>query len=133
MIYPEQSLPRDTGLFGSLRALGATLLALIRSRTELIAIELQEERERRKEMLVLALLAALFLALGLLLVAFLIVALFWDTHRLLAIGGVTLLYLGIGGWALLQLRNKLRASSPPFSATLREFENDLEVLRRQHD
>jgi len=131
LTHPEQPLPHGTGFVGSLRALGATLLALIRSRAELIAIELQEERERSKEMLVL--LAALFLALGLLLVAFLIVALFWDTHRLLAIGGVTLLYLGIGGVALLKLRNKLRKSSPLFSATLYEFENDLEVLRRHHD
>jgi uncharacterized membrane protein YqjE len=122
--------PRGSGLAGSLRNLGASVLALIRTRVELVATELAEEKERRKEMLVLAVTAALFLALGLLLVAFLVVVLFWDSYRLIAICGVTLLYLGIGAWALLTLRRKVRENPPPFAATLAEFDQDMELLRR---
>lgn len=121
--------PRGVGLSGSLRALGATLLALVGVRAELIAIELQEETGRARQKLILVVLAALFLAMGLLLAAFLVVVLFWETHRMLAAGAVTLLYLGIGGWALVRLREMSRNSPPPFAATLSEFANDLRLLR----
>jgi uncharacterized membrane protein YqjE len=129
----DPTAPRRPGLAGSLRNLGASVLALIRTRIELIATELAEEKERRKEMLVLAVIAALFLALGLLLVAFLVVVLFWDSYRLIAICSVTLLYLGIGAWALLALRRKVRESPPPFAATLAEFDKDLQLLRRRDE
>ena len=120
--------PLGTGLPGALRALGATLLALVCARAKLIAIELQEEKARAGQKLVLVVLAALFLAMVMLLAAFLVVALFWDTHRMLAAGGVTLLYLAIGGWALLRLRQMNHNSPPPFSATMGEFANDLRLL-----
>jgi len=121
--------PLGTGLLGSLRALGATLLALVCDRAELIAVELQEERARAGQKLVMVVLAALFLAMGMLLAAFLVVVLFWDTHWMLAAGGVTLLYLGIGGWALVRLREMNHNSPPLFSATMSEFANELKLLR----
>jgi uncharacterized membrane protein YqjE len=121
--------PPGTGLPGSLHALGATLLALVCARVKLIAIELQEEKARAGQKLVLVVLTALFLAMGMLLAAFLVVVLFWDTHRMLAAGGVTLLYLGIGSWALVRLREMNHNSPPPFSATMSEFADDLKLLR----
>jgi uncharacterized membrane protein YqjE len=117
------------GLRGSLRALGMDFLALACARAELISVELQEERARAEQKLVLGTIAALFLGIGLLLAALLVVVLFWDSHRALAASGVALLYLGIGGWALLRLRKITRDSPPPFSATMSEFENDLRLLR----
>ena len=121
--------PLGTGLPGTLRALAATLLALVGARAELIGIELQEETVRARQKLVLVVLAALFLAMGLLLAAFLVVVLFWETHRILAAGGVTLFYLGIGGWAVVRLREMSRNSPPPFAVTMSEFANDLRLLR----
>lgn len=121
--------PLGAGLPGSLRGLGATLLALVCARAELIVIELQEEKERAGQKLVLVILAALFLTMGLLLAAFLVVVLFWETHRMLAAGSVTLLYLGIGGWALARLREMNHNSPLPFSVTMSEFANDLKLLR----
>lgn len=123
------SSPSGTGLSGSLRALGATLLGLVCARVELITVELQEERARAGQKLVLGVLAALFLAMGMLLAAFLVVVLFWETQRMLAAGGITLLYLGIGGWALLRLRQMNHNNPPPFSATMSEFADDLRMLR----
>ena len=132
-MHQDPAAPREPGLIGSLRNLGATTLALIRTRVELVATEFAEEKERRKEMLILAVVGALFLALGLLLVAFFVVVLFWDNYRLLATGGVTLAYLGIGAWALVKLRRKIRESPPPFAATLAEFENDLALLKKRDE
>jgi uncharacterized membrane protein YqjE len=124
----ENDAPQP-GPLDSLRALGATFLALIGTRAELVVVELREEGERRKEMLVLAGVAAVFLGLGLLLLAFFVVVLFWDTHRIAATAAVTLVYLGIGAGALARLREKSRASPPPFEATLAEFAKDLEMLK----
>ena len=132
-MHQDPAALREPGLIGSLRNLGATTLALIRTRVELVATEFAEEKERRKEMLILAVVGALFLALGLLLVAFFVIVLFWDNYRLLATGGVTLAYLGIGAWALVKLRRKIRESPPPFAATLAEFENDLALLKKRDE
>ncbi len=122
-----------SGPLDSLRSLGATFLALIGTRAELLVVELREEGERRKEMLVLAGAAVVFLALGLALAAFLVVLVFWDTHRLAAAGAVTLLYLAIGALAILRLKQKARASPPPFAATLAEFAKDLEMLKARDE
>ena len=125
----ESQPPFGAAPLASLRALGSTLLELIGTRAELAVVELREEGERRKEMLVLALAASLFLGLGLLLAAFFVIALFWDTHRLAATAGVTLLYLGIAAFAFARLRGKQRDSPPAFEATLRELAADRELLR----
>ena len=106
--------PRDAA-----RALGQTVLALLRARMELIGVELGEEAERRKLQLLLGVVAAVFLFAGL----------FWDTWRVGAIATVTFAYLAIGAWALLRLRAVLRDNPPPFSATLAEFRNDLDMLK----
>lgn len=105
------------------------MLALLSARAELASIELKEEAERRKRLTVLALVAVLFLGAGLLLLAFLVVVVFWDTHRDAALAAVTLAYIIVGAWAFARFRAALRDSPAPFSATLAEFRNDLDMLR----
>lgn len=122
-----------SGPAASLRALGATLLELVGSRVELAVVELREEGERRKGMLVLAAVGALFMALGLLLMAGFIVLLFWDTHRLAALGIVTLVYLGIAAFCFVRLRQQQLEAPPPFEATLRELAADREMLGGRHE
>jgi len=125
--------PAATGAVDSARALGASLMALLGARVELIAIELKEGAERRKQMVVLAMVAAIFLALSLLLLAFGVVVYFWESQRMAAILGVTLLYAGVGAWAYLRFQEVARNSPPPFSATLGEFEKDLDFLRGRNE
>ena len=122
-----------TGVFASLSALGATLYDAAGTRVELALVELREQGERRRELLVLAFVGGVFLAMGLLLVAFFVVVLFWDTYRIAAIAGVTLLYLGVGAAALLRMRAKARAMPPPFEATLRELAADREMFKEKRE
>lgn len=122
-------IPPGTNLPGSLRALGASLIALVCDRAELIAVEFQEGKARDTQKIVLVIVAALFIAMGMLLAAILVIVLLWDTHRLLAAGGVTALYLAIGGATLMRLRAIRRDSPAPFSATMSEFANDARLLR----
>ena len=121
------------GLLESLRALAATFLDAAATRFELAITELREQGERRKALLVLAAIAGVFFMLGLLLAALFVVVLFWDTHRLAALGGVTLVYLGIGVGALLKMRAQARETPPPFEATLRELAADRDMLRGRHE
>ena len=127
---PQTQSAADRGNpLAALRSLGATFLGLLGTRAELAVLELREEGERRKEMLLLAAVAGLFFALALLLATFFIVLLFWDTHRLAAVGAVTLVYLAVATFALVRLKQKMRASPPPFEATLAELAKDAEALK----
>ena len=117
-----------TGPVDSLRALGATVMELVAARAELAMVELREQGEWRKDIIALAALAAVFLALGMLLVTLFVLALFWDTHRLAAIAGMAFLYLGIAAGAYGRMRVKMALAPPPFEATLREFAADRDLL-----
>src|SRR5260370_12438534 len=77
---------RAEGLFESLRNLARTFLAVVQTRIEIFASEIDEERTRLARIAVLAALAALCIALAVILLVFFLVVLFWDTNRLLAIG-----------------------------------------------
>ena len=92
-------------------------------------MELREEFERRKGMLVLAVLAVTFLHMAMLLLTLLVAVVFWDTHRVGAVGIMAALYLAFGATALIRLRIAVAASPAPFAATLGELDRDLADLR----
>ena len=117
------------GPLESLRSMGTDLVALVETRLELALVELREEGERRKGMVVWGAITAVFLALAVLLLAFLVVVVFWDTHRVGAIVGVTLAYAAVGFGALARLRAAQAAAAPPFEATRAELRKDIEALR----
>ena len=129
----DRDPPEEAGLLASTRRFGATLLEALGNRAELAMVEFREEADRRKEFLALAAAGAVFLALGLLLAALFVVVCFWDTHRLTALGGVTVLYLAIAAVAFARLRARVEASPPPFEATLRELAADAALLRGKAD
>lgn len=69
----------------TLGRIAATLLAIIRTRVELAAVEMEEETLRFLGYLALSPLALLCLGLAIVLGTFFIIALFWDTHRVASI------------------------------------------------
>jgi len=117
----------------SLRSLAGSFVALVRTRVELAVLELREDGERRKDMVVLAAAAGAFLAMGALIFAVFVVVLFWDTHRVAAAGVMTALYFAIGLFALLRLKQLRAEAPPPFEATLAELARDVEALRGEHE
>jgi uncharacterized membrane protein YqjE len=121
--------PIDAGLPGSLRALAVTLMMLVSDRVELAIIELQEERARAKQKFLLMVLATFFFAMGMVTATALVILLFWETHQILAVGGLTVVYFAIGFWSLIRLRQMLSNNPPPFTATINEFVDDLKQLR----
>jgi uncharacterized membrane protein YqjE len=118
---------------GSLHGLGATLLALVRTRVALAGVELREETQRAVGLLLLAGTALLFFGAALVVAALLVAAAFRDTHPVLALAGMTALYATIGIAILLRIRTSLKAAPLPFAASVQEFEDDLALLGDRHE
>jgi uncharacterized membrane protein YqjE len=118
------------GSFGSLRRLGAAVLALGRIKLELVALEWQEEKTRIAQLLLYATLGSLLAGFGLLALAITITVLLWDTpQRMLALT-ITTVVLGAGAavsiWRMFKL---LRPASPMLATTVSELERDEATLR----
>ena len=117
------------GILHSLKMLGATLASAFHTRVELFVTELEEERERFKQTLVLALLAVFGFAMGVILLTIFVVALFWQNGWIGAIGGLALIYLGVATIAAFKLRAIFLTRSGLFPATLAELAKDRDRLK----
>lgn len=116
------------GLLASLRNLAATVVGILQARLELLATELEEERLRVVQIAFWALIAIFFIALGVLMLTLFIVVLFWDSHRVLIIALLAAVYLAAGIVLALMVRDKARAKSKLFSASLAELAKDRDQL-----
>lgn len=125
----EESQAAPEGLFESLKTLSVSLVSIVHTRLELLSTDVAEEREQLTSFLVLVLVALGCLGVGVVLLAMLVVVAFWDTHRLLALSGMTGLFLmagiGLGWFALHRVRTKPRL----FEASLNELSKDRQKLR----
>src|SRR5262249_6273688 len=95
---------------------------------ELVATELEEERNRLLRLLLLTLAAGFFFALGTILLTFFIIVLAWDTHRILAAGLLTAAYFAIGALFAMSARDAAKAHAKLFAATLAELKKDRDEL-----
>ena len=116
------------GLLHSLRTLAGTLLAAAQTRLEILASEIEEERLRLEQLVVLGLAAAFCAGMGVLLVVLFIVVYFWDTSRLTAIAVVAIVFAAAGAGLLMLRSQTARAAPMPFAATIAEFERDRAAL-----
>jgi uncharacterized membrane protein YqjE len=125
----EESHAASGGLFESLKTLSVSLVSIVHTRLELLSSDVAEEREQLTAFLVLVLVALGFLGVGVVLLAILIVVAFWETHRILALAGLTGLFLttgaGLGWFAMHRIRTKPRL----FEASLAELSKDRQHLR----
>ena len=116
------------GLLDSVRALARTLIALSKTRLEIVFTEIEEERLRIANQIVLVVVAGFFLVVGALLGVSFIVVLLWDTHRLLTLGLMALASLGAGIGMLMLFNARARSKPKLFQASLGELSRDLERL-----
>jgi len=124
-----QPRPAGGSLLASAKTFVATLIAIIGTRLEIAAGELEEERLRLTGILAYAALVFLFAALGLIFLSLLVVAVFWDEHRIAALGCITVIYVVLTVLAAAQLRRRLSEKSRLFSTTVDELRKDQERLQ----
>ncbi len=120
-------------LLDSLRSLTGTLVETLRTRLELLSLDLEEAKLRFLSLLLLGALAFLGFALGMVLAVFWLVAVFWDTHRLLVMGLLTGFFLGGGALALAVLAWKAGKGPGLFAATIAELRKDRDALGRARE
>lgn len=125
---PAQQGAQSEGLLRSLRSLLASLIALARTRLELLSTELEDERLRFLQLLAWACAAALFLALGAVMLNVFVLALFWDVNRVLAAFLLAVGWLALGVVLGIHVRNKAREKSRLFAASLAELAKDRDQL-----
>jgi uncharacterized membrane protein YqjE len=126
---PTPDTGGSPGFFHSFRGLLAILSSALHTRLELFVTELEEERERLKQTLVLMLLLFFGLSFGFILLNIFIVAIFWEQGWIAAIGCLAAVYLGIGIAAALKLRSAVLQRHGLFPATLAELGKDRDHLR----
>ena len=117
------------GLLHSIKHLAQTLLGAAQTRLEILATEIEEERVRLEQLLLVALAAAFCLAMGIVLAIALVVLYFWDTHRLAAVGMLAAAFLAAGVVFGLILRYKAKTGPTPFAITRGELAKDRAMLR----
>lgn len=118
------------GVSGPVRRLGASLLALGRIRLELLAIEVQEEKDRIASLLLWAVLTALMAGFAAVFVALFITVALWDSYRLAALGVSAALFIGLAVWGAWRVRG-LTADQPTlFQSSIAELRHDSDALRR---
>ena len=125
----EQEGSARGGLLYSVKHLATSLLAAARTRLEILVTEIEEERVRLEQMLLVALGAVFCLGMGVVLSVFFVVVLFWDTHRLAAVGSLAGGFLALGVVLGLVLRDKAKSRPRLFAATRGELAKDQAVLR----
>lgn len=127
----EQTADARRGLFDSLKGFAASLVAIVHTRLDLLSTDVEEARDRLISALVMLVVALFCLGVGVLLLALLIVVAFWDTHRLLALAGVTIAFLAGGMAAFGGARHILSSGPKLFAASLAELAKDRQHLTQR--
>ena len=115
------------GIFASLRRLLKTVLAIAQNRLELLLVELQEERWRFFDALLLAGAVLILAAMTLMVATITMVVVCVEANRLDLLVALMLLYLAATIVAFWRLRTRLK-NWAPFSATLAELKKDKACL-----
>jgi uncharacterized membrane protein YqjE len=115
---------QNAGVLGSLRNLAATLVAVARTRIEILSTEVEEEKIRIGQMLLFGVAALFFLGLGIIFASAFLTVLFWETHRLFVLGSLAFLFLAAGVIAVRLLQSKAREKSCLFADSLGELAKD---------
>ena len=128
------STPADAaGVSGPARRLAASLLALGRIRLELLALEVEEEKERLAALMFWAVLGALLTGFSAVLVVMFVTVALWDSHRLAVLGVSALLFGSAAGWAVWQVRQRSAQGPSLFRASIGELRQDAAALDPSQD
>jgi len=125
---PGPGTREGLGLFASLRRMLATLVELVHVRLELVGVEIQAEAQRAASLLLWAFGAVLCAVVAVVLLAVTVLIAFWDTHRLLAAGGVTAFFAIAATGMALYVRHRVRTRPRMFAGSLDELKRDAAAL-----
>ena len=117
------------GVIAALRSLAANAVGIVQTRLELLANEVEEERARTLQILLLASIALFCAAVGLLLLTTWVVVALWEQYRLATLAVLAAGYLTAAGLALRKLKAKKAERPKLFSTSLAEVARDRDLLK----
>jgi uncharacterized membrane protein YqjE len=126
----EAGAPRPPGLIGSLTRLGRTAVGLLRTRLEILATEIEEERIRFSQLALVVAAIAFCVQMAVLLFVVLMVVVMWESHRVITLGIFSAGFLVAGVALALWLRHRLRTRPRMFASTLGELGKDEDRLKQ---
>lgn len=118
------------GIVASARRLGNSVLGLLRTRVELFAVELQEEKLRALDLVLWVALAVALVVAAILLSIGTLALFLWQRAGYAGLIGLAAGVLAAAGAVFLLLRRKIARGPEPFAATVGEFRKDMECLRQ---
>lgn len=119
----------STGLIGDVKGIASTGLRAIRTRLELAAIEITEQKEWAMRFLVVAVAGLYFVTFGLMLAIFALA--FWasEANRPAIIGAFAGVFVLAGVGAIAYLVNESKQRQPLFKDTIAVLKGDEQALR----
>jgi uncharacterized membrane protein YqjE len=121
--------PAGARLLASVQAMSATLVAIFQTRLALLATEVEEEKQRLLAVLGWGAVAIMMGTVACVFLAGFITVLCWDTHPLLALGGLTLAFAGACLWAVRRVNQVVQAPGGMLAASLAELQADHDALK----
>jgi uncharacterized membrane protein YqjE len=122
------SEPESFGLFGSIRRALGTVLALVQSRVELIAVELREEKKRALSVVIWGVTLAFLGFMSVVALMGLVVFLLWE-NALAVLIGFSAFFLVLALGSLFAMRSKL--GKIPFEETVAQLRKDRESVSKE--
>ena len=116
------------GLFAATKGIAATILAGGKTRLELLGNEIEVEKLRAMQLILMAQGMVFCFGVGTLLVVALFTALFWDS-RLLVLGASATLFLVFGGVFYTLFKRATHRPEHIFAASIAELQEDLRQLK----
>lgn len=113
----------------SVSRLAGTFIAILQTRLELIAIEVEEESLRFFSYFFFALAAMFCIGMALLLGVLLIVVIYWDSHRVPVLVSLMAFFVLSSALIMLGVRKHYRMKPRMLSHTLTELSRDIERLK----
>jgi uncharacterized membrane protein YqjE len=121
----------DSGWTAATRRLASNAMGAVQNRIELFALELREEKNQAVNVLIWVCAAVLCGLMALVAVTAAVILFVPEDKRAYAAGGFAVLYLALAVAAYLKARGLMKDETPPFSATIDEFQKDQEWLQRK--
>lgn len=113
----------------SVARLAATLLAVLQTRVDLVATEVEEETLRYFSYLLLSLAAMFCLGIAIVLGALLAVLLYWESNRVGILLALITLFGIAGIWIGLRVRRQYQMKPKLLGHTMQEISRDSEMLQ----
>ncbi len=109
--------------------IGGTVLAMVETRLELAALEIEEESQRLLGYFMLALLSLILFGIAMVLVSLTIILLFWETYRIQAALGLAALFAVAGTVIMMKLKSAFASRPRMLASTVAELNKDVNFFR----